>query len=146
MGENHDPESHLIPLVIRAALNKNKTLKVFGNDYETKDGSCVRDFVHVEDLAAAHYLGLQYIMQNNVSEQFNLGSSDGFTVLEIIEAFEKMSGIKVPYEIAERRAGDPAVLVASNTKAKELLGWKLVNSSLENILETALAWEKDKKY
>lgn len=146
LGENHDPESHLIPLIIRAALNKNKKLKVFGNDYETKDGSCVRDFVHVEDLATAHYLGLRYIMKNNVSEQFNLGSSDGFTVLEIIKAFETMSGIKVPYEIAVRRAGDPAVLVASNKKAKELLGWKLVNSSLEKILETALVWEKNKRY
>ena len=146
LGENHDPESHLIPLIIRAALNKNKKLKVFGNDYETKDGSCVRDFVHVEDLATAHYLGLRYIMKNNVSEQFNLGSSDGFTVLEIIKAFETMSGIKVPYEIAARRAGDPAVLVASNKKAKELLGWKLVNSSLEKILETALVWEKNKRY
>ena len=86
------------------------------------------------------------IRDSNVSEQFNLGSSDGFTVLEIIKAFETMSGIKVPYEIAARRAGDPAVLVASNKKAKELLGWKLVNSSLEKILETALVWEKNKRY
>ena len=146
LGEDHNPECHLIPLIIRAALNKNKVLKVFGNDYETRDGSCVRDFVHVEDLAEAHYLGLKYIMKQNVSEQFNLGSSDGFTVIEIINAFEKISGIKVPYEIAERRAGDPAVLVASNQKAKELLGWQLKRSSIENILKTALNWEQNKKY
>ena len=106
----------------------------------------MRDFVHVEDLAEAHYLGLKYIMEQNVSEQFNLGSSDGFTVLEIINAFEKISGIKVPYEIAGRRAGDPAVLVASNQKAKELLGWQLKRSSIENILKTALNWEQNKKY
>lgn len=146
LGEDHNPECHLIPLVIRAALHKNNVLKVFGNDYKTRDGSCVRDFVHVEDLAAAHYLGLKYIMEHNKSEQFNLGSSDGFTVMEIINTFEKISGLKVPYEISARRAGDPAVLVASNAKAKRLLGWKLQNSSIENILKTALQWEQNKKY
>jgi UDP-glucose 4-epimerase len=146
IGEAHNPECHLIPLVIRAALDGKNKLKVFGNDYKTKDGSCVRDYVHVEDLAAAHYLGLQYIMEHNATEQFNLGSNDGFTVLEIIKAFEKISGLKVPYEIAGRRAGDPAILVASNKKAKELLGWKLKNSSLEQILKSALAWEKQKRY
>jgi len=146
IGEAHEPECHLIPLVIRAALNGNNTLKVFGDDYDTRDGSCVRDYVHVEDLAEAHYLGLKYIMEKNVTEQFNLGSNDGFTVLEIIKEFEKISGLRVPYKISGRRAGDPAVLVASNKKARELLGWSLTNSSLENILKTALAWEKTKKY
>ena len=146
IGEAHNPECHLIPLVIRAALHGKNRLKVFGNDYKTRDGSCVRDYVHVEDLAAAHYLGLKYIMQNNVTEQFNLGSNDGFTVLEIIKAFEKISGLKVPYDLAPRRAGDPAVLVASNEKAKKLLGWKLEKSSLNCILSSALAWEKNKKY
>lgn len=146
IGEAHNPECHLIPLVIRAALSGKNRLKVFGNDYKTKDGSCMRDYVHVEDLAVAHYLGLQYIMKNNVTEQFNLGSNDGFTVLEIIKAFERISGLKVPYDIAQRRAGDPAVLVASNAKAKKLLGWKLEKSSLENILKSALAWEKTKRY
>jgi len=146
IGEAHNPECHLIPLVIRAALHGKNRLKVFGNDYKTRDGSCVRDYVHVEDLAADHYLGLKYIMQNNVTEQFNLGSNDGFTVLEIIKAFEKISGLKVPYDLAPRRAGDPAVLVASNEKAKKLLGWKLEKSSLNCILSSALAWEKNKKY
>ena len=146
IGEAHNPERHLIPLVIRAALNGMPKLKVFGNDYETRDGSCVRDYVHVEDLAAAHYLGLKYMMEHNVTEQFNLGSNDGFTVLEIIKSFEKISGLKVPYDIVGRRPGDPAVLVSSNKKAKELLGWQLENSSLEHILETALAWERNKRY
>ncbi|WP_298564648.1 UDP-glucose 4-epimerase GalE [uncultured Phascolarctobacterium sp.] len=146
IGEAHNQECHLIPLIIRAALNGAPKLKVFGNDYETRDGSCVRDYVHVEDLAAAHYLGLKYMIEHNVTEQFNLGSNDGFTVFEIIKNFEKISGLKVPYDIAGRRPGDPAVLVASNKKAKELLGWQLKNSSLENILQTALAWEKNKRY
>lgn len=146
IGEAHNPECHLIPLIIRAAINKNQTLKVFGDDYQTRDGSCVRDFVHVEDLAAAHYLGLKYIMEHNVTEQFNLGSSDGFTVLEIIKAFEKVTSKIVPYEIVGRRPGDPAVLVASNAKAKELLGWELANSTIENILQTAYKWELNKRY
>ena len=89
LGEDHNPECHLIPLVIRAALNGKPRLKVFGDDYETKDGSCVRDYVHVEDLAVAHYLGLKYIMEHNVTEQFNLGSNDGFTVLEISKSLKK---------------------------------------------------------
>lgn len=146
IGEAHNPECHLIPLVIKSALYGNPKLKVFGNDYDTRDGSCVRDYVHVEDLAAAHYLGLKYIMENNCSKQFNLGSQTGFTVLEIIHAFEKISGLKVPYDIVGRRPGDPAVLVASNEKAKKLLGWKLENSSLEKILTSALNWEKNRKY
>ena len=121
-------------------------IEAYGDDYETKDGSCVRDYVHVEDLAVAHYLGLKYIMEHNVTEQFNLGSNDGFTVLEIIKKFEEISGMKVPYDIIGRRLGDPAVLVTSNKKAKDLLGWKLDNSSIEYILKTALAWEKNKRY
>jgi UDP-glucose 4-epimerase len=146
IGEAHSPESHLIPLVIRAALYGKAKLKVFGDDYSTRDGSCVRDYVHVEDLAEAHYLGLKYIVEHHCSEQFNLGSQNGFTVLEIIKAFEKVSGLKVPYEIVGRRAGDPAVLVASNQKAKNLLGWELKKSSLEEIITTAFQWEKNKKY
>lgn len=146
IGEAHNPECHLIPLVIRAAIHGEPHLKVFGDDYDTRDGSCLRDYVHVEDLAEAHYLGLKYIMEHNCSEQFNLGSQTGFTVLEIIKSFEKVSGLKVPYEIAGRRAGDPAVLVASNEKAKKLLGWELKQSSLENILRTAYGWEKNKRY
>jgi len=145
IGEAHNPESHLIPLVMRAAMTGEK-MKVFGDDYATKDGSCVRDYVHVEDLAEAHYLGLQYIMEHNISENFNLGSSDGFSVLDLIRTFEKISGQKIPYDIVGRRAGDPAVLVASNAKAKELLGWDPKRSDLETILNDAWHWEQHRKY
>lgn len=146
IGEGHNPECHLIPLVIKAALRGEPKLEVFGNDYDTRDGSCVRDYVHVEDLAEAHYLGLKYIMNHNISEQFNLGSQSGFTVLEIIKEFEKVSGLKVPYEIADRRPGDPGTLIASNRKAKEILGWNLKHSSLNEILVSAYNWEKNRKY
>lgn len=146
IGESHDPETHLIPLVIRAALGKRPPLQVFGGDYDTRDGSCIRDYVHVEDLASAHYLGLRYIMEHNVSEQFNLGSENGFTVLEIIRAFEKVAGIPVPYAMAGRRAGDPAVLVAGNEKAKTLLGWMPEKSRLETILADAYQWELKRTY
>lgn len=146
IGESHDPETHLIPLVIRAALGKRPPLQVFGGDYDTRDGSCIRDYVHVEDLASAHYLGLRYIMEHNVSEQFNLGSENGFTVLEIIRAFEKVAGIPVPYAMAGRRAGDPAVLVAGNEKTKTLLGWTPEKSRLETILADAYQWELKRTY
>lgn len=146
IGESHDPETHLIPLVIRAALGKRPPLQVFGGDYDTRDGSCIRDYVHVEDLASAHYLGLRYIMEHNVSEQFNLGSENGFTVLEIIRAFEKVAGIPVPYAMAGRRAGDPAVLVAGNEKVKTLLGWTPEKSRLETILADAYQWELKRTY
>lgn len=146
IGESHHPETHLIPLVIQAALGKRPPLTVFGTDYDTRDGSCIRDYVHVEDLASAHYLGLKYIMEHNVSEQFNLGSETGFTVLEIIRAFEKVTGIAVPHTLGARRAGDPAMLVAGNEKAKRLLGWEPVKSNLETILTDAYHWEMKRTY
>lgn len=146
IGESHHPETHLIPLVIQAALGKRPPLTVFGTDYDTRDGSCIRDYVHVEDLASAHYLGLRYIMEHNVSEQFNLGSETGFTVLEIIRAFEKVTGISVPHTLGARRAGDPAMLVAGNEKAKRLLGWEPAKSNLETILTDAYHWEMKRTY
>lgn len=146
IGESHHPETHLIPLVIQAALGKRPPLTVFGTDYDTRDGSCIRDYVHVEDLASAHYLGLRYIMEHNVSEQFNLGSETGFTVLEIIRAFEKVTGISVPHTLGARRAGDPAMLVAGNEKAKRLLGWEPAKSDLETILTDAYHWEMKRTY
>ncbi|MCC8104935.1 MAG: UDP-glucose 4-epimerase GalE [Clostridiales bacterium] len=145
IGEAHNPETHLIPVMIKAARN-GKPFKVFGNDYDTRDGSCIRDFIHVLDLAEAHYLGMKYIMENDKSEDFNLGSSQGFTVLEMIRALQKVTGEEVPYEIAGRREGDPAVLVASNEKAKRILGWNPVNSDIETILSDAWNWEKSRKY
>ncbi len=145
IGEAHNPETHLIPVMVKAALN-GKPFKVFGTDYDTRDGSCIRDFIHVKDLAEAHWLGLDYIMKNDRSDHFNLGSNTGFTVLEMIKALEEVSGIKVPYELSERRDGDPAVLVASNKKAEEILGWKPKYSDIHRILSDALNWEKNRRY
>ncbi len=145
IGEAHDPETHLIPVMLKAMIS-GKPFKVFGNDYDTRDGSCIRDFIHVLDIAKAHILGLEWIMKNNASNIFNLGSNQGFTVLEMIKALEAVSKKSVPYEISGRRKGDPAVLVASNKKAEEVLGWKAEHSSIEEILKDALNWELNKKY
>lgn len=147
IGEAHDPESHLIPRVLRAAKN-GIAMKVFGTDYDTRDGSCVRDYVHVEDLAEAHYLGLRYIMERkeSASAQFNLGSSEGFTVLELIREAERVTGGKIPYELAERRPGDPATLIAANKQAREILGWEPKRSDLGTILRDAWNWEQNRKF
>lgn len=145
IGEAHNPEHHLIPLVLRASL-ANKAMKVFGTDYDTRDGSCIRDYVHVEDLAEAHYLGLKYIMENDGNHAFNLGSSEGFSVLEILHEAERVTGEPVPHDIADRRPGDPAVLIASNKKAKDVLGWEPKRSEVQTILRDAWNWEQNKKY
>lgn len=145
IGEAHNPETHLIPVMLKAA-KENKPFKVFGNDYDTRDGSCIRDFIHILDIADAHLRGLQYIMENNESADFNLGSGIGYTVLEMAEALQKVVGKKIHYEIAERREGDPAVLVASSGKAKKLLGWEARNSSLEQMLRSAWKWEENRRY
>ncbi|MPN32126.1 UDP-glucose 4-epimerase [bioreactor metagenome] len=145
IGESHNPETHLIPVMVKAAINE-KAFNVFGADYNTRDGSCVRDFIHVLDLAEAHYLGLKYIMENNCSDCFNLGSNTGFTVLEMIKALEKVSGKVVPYCIADRRLGDPVSLVASNEKARKLLGWIPSHSEIDEILQDAWNWEINRGY
>lgn len=145
IGEAHNPETHLIPVMVRAAMAQ-KPFKVFGNDYDTRDGSCIRDFIHVLDLAEAHFLGLKWIMEHDASNDFNLGSNQGFTVLEMIEALKKVAGMEVPYIIAGRREGDPAILVASNEKAKSVLGWNPKHSGIEEILRDAWNWAKEKKY
>lgn len=145
IGEAHNPETHLIPRLIDSAI-KGQTLKVFGDDYPTRDGTCIRDYIHVEDLATAHYLALTYIMQHDTTENFNLGSQQGYTIFEIIKTFEKISGIKVQYEIAKRRPGDPATLIATSEKAQKILKWKMKHSSLEDILESAYEWEKKRRY
>ncbi|MDD6095571.1 MAG: UDP-glucose 4-epimerase GalE [Clostridia bacterium] len=145
IGEAHNPETHLIPSMVKAALN-GKPLKVFGTDYPTRDGSCIRDFIHVLDLAEAHYLGLKYIMENDTSDCFNLGSNTGFTVLEMIKALEEVSGLKVPFEPDGRRDGDPASLVASNEKAARLLNWTPKHSDIHKILTDALNWENNRRY
>lgn len=144
-GEAHNPETHLIPVMIKAA-REGKPFQVFGSDYDTGDGSCIRDFIHVTDLAKAHYLGLKWMMEHDASGDFNLGSSSGFTVLEMIEELKKVSGMEVPYVLAERREGDPPVLVASSQKARNILGWEPSNSGIEQILRDAWEWEKKRRY
>lgn len=145
LGEAHNPETHLIPVMVKAAMS-GKPFSVFGTDYDTRDGSCIRDFIHVLDLAQAHWLGLKHIMDGNPSDCFNLGSGDGFTVLEMIDALAKVSGKPVPHVLADRREGDPAVLVASSEKAARILGWTPKYSSIERILTDAWNWENNRKY
>lgn len=145
IGEAHDPETHLIPVMVRAAAT-GKPFSVFGTDYPTRDGSCVRDYIHVLDLAEAHWLGLQYLLDRGGSDCFNLGSSAGFTVLEMIRALEAVMGREVPHVLAGRREGDPASLVASNEKARHVLGWEPQHSGIEEILSDAWAWEQNRRY
>ena len=145
IGEAHNPETHLIPVMMKAAMKK-KAFQVYGDDYDTRDGSCIRDFIHVDDIAEAHILGLQYLNDGGKSEAFNLGSSEGFTVLEMVKALQKVSGLDVPYEITGRREGDPAVLVASSEKAKNILRWEANHSGIHEILRDAWNWENHRRY
>ncbi len=145
IGEAHVPETHLIPVMMRSLLS-GKPFFVFGGDYDTRDGSCVRDFVHVLDIAQAHLLGLHWIMKHDRTEDFNLGSRHGFTVLEMIRALEEVSGRKVPWRMDGRREGDPPVLVASNEKAVKVLGWDAGHSEIHEILKDAWKWENNRKY
>jgi UDP-glucose 4-epimerase len=138
IGEAHDPETHLIPNVLKAALLNESNLKVFGDDYPTPDGTCVRDYVHVTDLAQAHLLGLEYMQNKKGFSAFNLGNGDGFSVLEVIRSCEGATNIPVKYQIDGRRVGDPASLVADSRKAKELLGWDVKFGYLDKIVFTAL--------
>lgn len=143
MGEDHHPETHLIPLILQVPLGKRDKIYMFGNDYPTEDGTCVRDYIHVMDLASAHYKALEYLRKGNNSDIFNLGNGNGYSVKEVIEAARKVTSHPIPAEIKERRAGDPAVLIASSDKAKEVLGWKPRFDSLEKIIEDAWNWHKN---
>ena len=137
VGELHDPETHLIPLVLKAALGQVDHLNVFGNDYPTPDGTCIRDYVHVCDLAQAHIIALQKLLHNGPSKSINCGTGKGFSIMEIIRQAEEISGKTIPHEIKPRRAGDPAQLVADNTEARDYLNWTPQQSSLQNCLKTA---------
>lgn len=143
IGEDHFPETHLIPLVISVALGKRDCIKIFGDDYNTEDGTCVRDYIHITDLADAHILALEYLEKNNSSNVFNLGNGKGYSVKQVIDVAEKVTKIKINREIAPRRAGDPAVLIASSEKACKELGWKPKFNSLETIIETAWNFHKN---
>lgn len=145
IGESHDPESHLIPIVLQAAAGKRPSIKMFGDDYPTPDGTCVRDYVHVNDLARAHILALEKMFRDNTSERFNLGSGNGYSVAELVKEAKRITGIDFKVEVAPRRAGDPAVLVADSTKAQTVLGWK-PEYTLTRIIETAWKWEQNRQY
>ena len=142
IGESHNPETHLIPLILQVPNGKREHISVFGTDYPTKDGTCVRDYIHVTDLAQAHILAVKYLMAGNESDVFNLGNGVGFTVKEVIETAEKVTGQSIKVVEEGRRAGDPATLIASSQKARSVLGWKPEHDSLEEIIETAWNWHK----
>lgn len=142
MGERHDPETHLIPNILKAVLGQSPALCVFGTDFPTPDGTAVRDYIHVADLAAAHVLALRHLLDNGKSEVVNLGTNRGYSVKEVIDAAEKITGRRVPREERARREGDVPVLLASKDKAERLLGWKLRYSDLETILRTAWNWHR----
>ncbi|MGA3399200.1 MAG: UDP-glucose 4-epimerase GalE [Acetobacteraceae bacterium] len=139
LGEDHDPETHLIPLVIDAALGRRPGVDVFGADYATRDGTCIRDYVHVTDLAAAHLLALDRLDDGSVT--WNLGNGEGHSVLEVIRAVERVAGRPVPHRLGQRRPGDPAVLVAGSARAMQA-GWKPKVAGLDEIVRTALAWRE----
>jgi len=126
--------------LLHTAMGLREGFSVLGTDYDTKDGSCVRDYVHVTDLASAHVKAIDYLFEKNKSDQFNLGTGDGVTVLELIDSVERITGIKLNIKKEGRRAGDPAKLVADNTKARTVLGWTPMHSSIDNIVKTAWVW------
>ena len=143
IGEAHNPETHLIPIVLQVPNGQRDHVSIFGDDYPTRDGTCVRDYIHVTDLASAHILAAEYLMNGGENNVFNLGNGVGFTVKEIIDTAEKVVGKPIKCEMAARRAGDPAQLVASSEKAKTVLGWKPKYDDIETIIGSAWNWHKE---
>ncbi len=146
IGESHDPETHLIPNVLKSVQAGGASLKVFGNDYPTPDGTCVRDYIHVDDLAAAHLAALTWMESQEGAAVFNLGNGRGFSVLEVIEAAGRVTGQPIAYEVQDRRPGDPAVLVAASDRAQRELGWQPRYRDIEAIIETAWRWHRNARY
>ena len=146
IGESHSPETHLVPNVLRAALGRGSELKIFGADYPTPDGTCVRDYVHVDDLAMAHLLALRTMTGGTGARAYNLGNGAGHSVAEVIEAARQVTGLPIPARVVPRRPGDPAVLVASSTLAARDLGWKPAHSMLHDILGSAWRWHRSPRY
>ena len=142
LGEDHEPETHIIPLVLLTAMGKRESISVFGTDYDTPDGTCIRDYIHVTDLAQAHILGLDHLLKGGSSEVFNLGNGQGFSIQQLIEAARVVTGRPIPVTLADRRPGDPPILVGSGEKAKRLLGWQPQYADLETILEHAWQWHQ----
>ena len=143
IGEDHNPETHLIPLILQVPLGKREFISIFGDDYDTHDGTCIRDYIHVTDLADAHILAVQKLREGSDSNIYNLGSGNGFTVKEMIEAARKVTGHEIPAKVCERRAGDPAKLVASSIKAREELGWQPKFENVEAMISSAWNWHKN---
>lgn len=146
IGEAHNPETHLIPNILLSTLHENRKLKVFGNEYDTPDGTCVRDYIHVQDLCSAHLSALNYLNSHNGAEIFNLGNGNGFSVLEIIKAASEVTGKKIPYMIEKARSGDSARLVADSSKARNVLNWTPKYDDIKSIIETAWRWHKNPLY
>ena len=142
LGERHNPETHLIPLVLQAASGRRSHIHVFGTDYDTPDGSCLRDYIHVQDLCSAHLLALEWLQEHQQSKQFNLGNGDGYSVLDVIETARKVTGKEIPVLIKDRRVGDPARLVADATLAQQQLGWKPEYPDLADMIAHAWNWEQ----
>ena len=144
LGEEHDPETHLIPLLLRAVVTGNP-INIYGDDYETPDGTCIRDYIHVTDLAEAHVLALEKLLAGGASDAFNVGTGAGHSVMEVLRAVEEVTGRTVPYEMGPRRAGDAPVLVANSDKLKRALGWKPRFPELTDIVDTAWQFEKNRR-
>ncbi len=142
IGEWHEPETHLIPLILDAAIGKRENIKIFGTDYDTPDSTCIRDYIHVTDLADAHILALEHLFNGGKSDVFNLGNGNGFSVMEVIETARRITGREIVSVASPRRSGDPAVLVGSARKATEILNWKPQYFELNNIIETAWYWHQ----
>lgn len=145
LGEEHDPETHLIPLLFRA-IRTGKPVTIFGDDYDTADGTCIRDYIHVSDLALAHILAVDHLMSGGASDAFNVGTGGGLTVMEVVRAVEEVTGSKVPYIIGARREGDAPSLVANSDKLKRTLGWKPVRSDIRDIVRDAWAFENRRSH
>lgn len=143
IGEAHATETHLIPLILQVPNGKREAISIYGDDYDTEDGTCIRDYIHVTDLAWAHIQAVDYLCNGNDSDVFNLGNGIGFSVKQVIETAEKVTGQPIKAVISERRAGDPARLIASSQKAQTVLGWKPENADLEKIVESAWKWHKN---
>lgn len=143
IGEDHKPETHLIPIVLSVANKKRKKIQIYGNDYKTNDGTNIRDYIHVEDLIDAHIKSADYLEAEKKSDCFNLGSSDGYSNLEIINAAKQVTGIDIPYEFAPRRSGDPDILIASSEKAEKILGWRKNYNKIDDIISSAWLWHKN---
>ncbi|WP_066188366.1 MULTISPECIES: UDP-glucose 4-epimerase GalE [Gracilibacillus] len=142
IGEDHNPETHLIPIVLQVALGQREHISIFGDDYDTPDGTCIRDYIHIEDLIEAHLLALTYLQKGGESTVFNLGSSQGFSVKEIIDAARNVTQHPIPAQVAPRRAGDPSTLIAASDKARSILGWNPSRTDIKRIITDAWNWHQ----